>query len=235
MAILDLFLLPGCIHRQVVYSGYAVGSTAIIHEKVGQILDRKERRRYFLFYDVPGFCFCSFCRISEGGYVIDISTTKGNYYAVNRDPNALEILHDLIELKERILEEEKQEEQPYKKYCWRTFEWEWEFKEKWKIETYDCFGFPITRAEIESYRDYRAPYMGAMGCLVFGAPLGAVLGLVAAKGSPDYDESNPGAGWIIFVSAVGLSTIGGITGGNTLAEMKIIDAIREARKPRRIE
>jgi hypothetical protein len=240
------FLSSNCVHRQVIYTGYEMGEVVTIHEKMGEVIDRKERDEYWLFGDMDGFISATFHHIPGGGYVAKIITARGVYHAVNRDPDAVAVLHDLIELGLREAEERKKLKSLLENYEWGfekyrygiwldSWQWEWQIARKWKIKAYDGFGFPITKREIDLYRDSRASCVGAFGCLAFGAPLGAILGCVAAEGEPDYDVSNPEVGWGIFAGAVVVSVVGGAKRGNTLAEMRIINAIREARKPRKIE
>jgi hypothetical protein len=236
-----LFMSSNCIHRQVIAHGYEAGNPVTIHEKVGETIDREERDHYLLFRGVQGFVSATFFDVSGGGYVVKIATDRGIYCSVNRDPKAFAVLRDLMDLRARIAEEEKEKKHLLEKYrCGfcaglQSGKWIWEFETKWKIEAYDALGFPISRHEIDRYKDWRAPYLGALGCLAFGAPLGAVLGCVAAQGEPYYDTSNPGVGWGIFTAAVAMSSIGGVHRGNMLAKMKIISAIRETRKPTKIE
>lgn len=215
--ILVVALLSECAYttRDLIhYRHYEKADKIVIHERIGDTIEREERERFGLFPGVQGFKSAMFCGIAGGGYEVRIVTESKKLLAVNRDTLAITILSDYIDRYEEIHHSMV------------------EFQRKWKIADYDTLGLAITQYEVNRTKKSGSAMLigGTAGCVVGSLGFLALGELVGEQAN-----ISAGVGDAIFFSGVALSTATGVWLGERFSRVNALRAIKESRKPRVVE
>lgn len=216
-----MVLLANCAPKLLAreYHQYERGHAIIISERVGEKVDVEERVHFGLFRGIDDFESAGFYDVDGGGYEVVIKTTKRTFVAVNRDPNAVEILRDYIDGYEMDIS------------SWKAFE------KKWGIVDYDEIGFAITTSEVRQHSNPIASTACAVGCAasIVGASFLAALAITDPGDLRPTTEEEELQAYI----ALGLGIFGGGVVGifvhnwrNTINMEKALEFIKEARKLR---
>lgn len=121
-----------------------------IHYLVGEVIDKTEKEKYNLFWEIEGFQEAVFHPVVGGGYEVEIITETCRMKAVNRDSNAIMILRD------------------YNSTYDATYEGRLAFMSRWDIIDFDGMGFPVTKDEVEKY-SLKLGCAGPTTCVLGGA------------------------------------------------------------------
>ncbi|UCD05302.1 MAG: hypothetical protein JSV98_09330 [candidate division WOR-3 bacterium] len=192
----------------------------VVSERVGDVIDAKERDQFGLFPAVEGFQEARFYRFREGGYALEITTAEEKLLSVNSWSSAVLLMKDYIDNYERF------ESHPDS------------FAIKWNISSYDYLGVPITKYEVDRIESIgRSVSCGCVAGLLAGLGV-AAIGVAAVQ---DY-EGDMGGGIGIMMAGAALAVIvAGIVGcgigfGMHRKEKKdAVETIKEMRKPRVVE
>lgn len=216
-------LTMNCTYTLKHYADYKDVQPMIISERVGETLDGAERDQFDLFSAISDFESATFYEIGEGGYKVEIMAADQIYAAVNRDSQAVAILRYYIDSYEDI------------QGSWEAFE------RKWKIIDYDTLGQPITLNELKNVR--RNSY--SCGCaggswlaqllpnflLSFGVIGGLRMNMFGTSGT---EFPRPVPAWISFVLInIGTAATGALI-GRRLDDKAALNAIKEARQPKKL-
>lgn len=214
-----LALISNCAHSLVHYRVYSRGDIIHFGDAIGETIDAEERAEYDIFPYIDGFEEARFYAIPEGGYEVEMITEHGKYIAVNRDPRAQQILKDFFS---------RYGTSQYNRH---------EFEKRWHIVGYDVIRFPITEAEVSRNWNAWCLLGGSLGCglVSFGASflLASViaLGEISSQNAGEHDE--------LYVVGIAGGTVAGLLAGALVGKAfenrRALDAIKEARKPRRVE
>lgn len=196
----------------------------VISERVGETIDAEEQEQFGLFPGIEDFKAATFYGIKGGGYEIEIATESQKMHAVNMDPNAVEIMRDYIGRYAEIKGDRAS------------------FENTWAIIDYDTLGVPITENEVKlaiKQSHGRAVRGCIAGCGCFSL-LGLAIGAGMASGASGAPDAPLAAIGLLICFAVG-SAIGLVAGSIIYVTTykknteSVLEAIKEARKPRVVE
>ena len=220
--VLLIALSLNCTYTLEHYNKYTGSEPVIISDRVGEIIDAREREQFGLLKGIEDFESAQYYELKEGGYRIEIIAGGKLYEAVNRDSQGVEILRDYIERFADI---------PGSEIV---------FEDTWGIIDYDTLGQPITADEKKYFENhYRSPataYATCVGCVasVFNLYVSLVIiggleiGIVLNTGTT---FKRPLIGLVSFI-ALNILMIANVS---KIGKNQSLEIIKEARKPRVIE
>lgn len=212
-------LISGCTYSLSHYRVYSRGEIIDLGDAIGEAIDAEERDAYDLFPYVAGFEEARIYAIPDGGYEVVMVTDHGEYVAVNRDLRAQQLLKDYFS---------RYGTPHYSRH---------DFERRWHIAGYDVLGFPITDAEISRNMKPWCLMGGTLGCGV--ASFGISLAIVAMAALSEISSQDAGENdELYWASVIGGTVAGMFTGalvGRAIEKQRVLNAIKEARKPRVIK
>lgn len=217
-----VFFIVNCapVLPQYEYQVYEREKPIVISERVGETIDLQESDQFELFHRIEEFQEARFYAIADGGFAIEILTRTGKLAALNRDPDAVDILRDYVDRYEMVNTDRAS------------------FMRKWGILDYDTLGIPVTEQEVSilvRQNRGRAIRSGCGACVgVSLAGLAIFAGLAGGGGGGEHAALYAGM-TIVFGLGLGIA-VGLITGGTIFFTANInadraLEKIKEARKP----
>jgi hypothetical protein len=232
-----------CVFKHTIhdYSVYTTLTRVSVSEKVGEAIDTLECTQYNLFRGIEKFESAIFFEMLEGGYVVEITTAEGKYRVVNHDNKGIEIMRAYIDDYEerqekmaklmknrRIIRYIRDKEPIYEKI-------KDPFESEWHIVDYDDLGLPITKHEIKKFYRKTNTYVYGASCCLSSSLIGGGFTVMALMDDSYTGSSKaPIVGIISAGAAIGSAFIGKEI-GKSIDNREIIEAIKQARKPKKFE